>query len=250
MGLALLGAAWVVGHGLRVPVDQPATSSLVDVTDTTPLTASAKPSPGAAEGRSGVTTSRASAEPDPVWVSRVAARTGIPEVALRAYGRASIRAAVDVPGCHVGWATLAAVGRVESAHGAVGGGRLLGSGRTSRPIIGPALDGQNGVMALRPDAAGVRLHGDEAWDHAVGPMQFLSSSWQRFGGDADLDGVADPTDIDDAAWGAARHLCAGGADLRDGRAWARAVFGYNASDAYVQRVLDAAEGYARAAARR
>jgi membrane-bound lytic murein transglycosylase B len=243
LGVACLGASWAVGHGL--PVDQPATGSLVDVVDTTPLTAPAERSTRA--DRHGGKGGTLLVQPDPRWVSRISARTEIPVVALRAYGRASILAAADLPDCHVGWTTLAAIGQVESAHGAVGGGRLLRSGRTSKPVVGPALDGQDGVAALRSDAEGMRLHGDATWDHAVGPMQFLTSSWQRFGADADADGVADPTDIDDAAWGAARHLCTGGADLRDGRSWARAVLGYNASDAYVRRVLDTAEGYARAA---
>ncbi|WP_076262045.1 hypothetical protein [Intrasporangium flavum] len=253
LGAALLGVSWALGHGLRVPVDQPATGSLVDVVDTSALTA---PAEGGTAGRSsragshGGTGGGPAAQPDPTWVSRIAARTGIPTVALRAYGRASILAESDLPDCHVGWTTLAAIGQVESAHGTFGGGRLLRSGRSSRPIVGPALDGRDGVAALRSDAEGVRLHGDATWDHAVGPMQFLTSSWQRFGADADADGVADPTDIDDAAWGAARHLCTGGTDLRDGRAWARAILGYNASDAYVRRVLDLAEGYARSAARR
>ena len=247
VGLAVLGACWVVGHGLQMPMDQPATGSLVDVVDTTPLTAPAERAPGRSGGKGAATVS---VQPDPIWVSRISSRTGIPVVALRAYGRASILAVAHLPDCHVGWTTLAAVGRVESVHGTLGGGRLLKSGRTSRPIVGPALDGQGGVASLRPDATGIRLHGDPTWDHAVGPMQFLTSSWERFGADADADGVADPTDIDDAAWGAARHLCAGGADLSDGRAWARAIFGYNASDAYVRRVLDIADDYARAAARR
>ncbi len=247
LGLALLGASYVVGHGLQMPVDQPPTGALVDVVDTTPLTAPAdravKPEPAA--GARAVL-----AQPDPLWVSRISARTGIPSVALRAYGRASILAETDLPRCHLGWTTLAAIGQVESVHGTLGGGRLLRDGRPSRPIVGPALDGQDGVAALRSDATGIRLHGDATWDHAVGPMQFLTSSWQRFGADGDADGAADPTDIDDAAWGAARHLCSGGVDLRRKGAWARAVFGYNASDAYVRRVLDTADGYARAAARR
>jgi membrane-bound lytic murein transglycosylase B len=253
LSLAALGAAWVIGHGLQMPVEQPATGSLVDIVDTTPLTAPAERGVDQALSRADRQAGKGSmilVQPDPRWVSRIAARTGIPVVALRAYGRASILAATDLPGCHVGWTTLAAIGRVESVHGAMGGGRLLKSGRTSRPIVGPALDGQGGVAALRPDTAGVQLHGDATWDHAVGPMQFLTSSWVRFGADADADGVADPTDIDDAAWGAARHLCVGGVDLRDGHAWARAVWGYNASDAYVRRVLDTAEGYARSAAQR
>ncbi len=253
LGAAFFGVSWLVGHGARQPVDQPATGSLVEIVDTSGLTAPAARTSTDGASRTGLRRGGKGGavvvQPDPAWVSRIAARTGIPVVATRAYGRASILAASDLPGCHVGWTTLAAIGQVESAHGTIGGARLLRSGRSSKPIVGPALDGRGGVAALRSDPDGVRLHGDATWDHAVGPMQFLTSSWQRFGADADGDGVADPTDIDDAAWAAARHLCSGGLDLRDGRSWTRAVLGYNASDAYVRRVLDTAEGYARAAER-
>lgn len=189
------------------------------------------------------------AAPDPAWLTRTSKRTGIPLVALRAYGRASILEATARPGCHLGWATLAAIGEVESAHGRIGGARLLEDGRTSRPIVGPALDGEGGMAAIRPDADGARVHGDDTWEHAIGPMQFLPGSWRTFGADADADGTADPSDIDDAAWGAARHLCSGGRDLRDGAGWTQAVLRYNASDAYVRQVFDVAQAYARSAAK-
>jgi membrane-bound lytic murein transglycosylase B len=188
-------------------------------------------------------------EPDPMWLARTAERTGIPPVALRAYGRASILGAKGRPRCHVGWATLAAIGEVESAHGTIAGNRLLEDGRTSRPIVGPALDGEGGVAAIRPAPGGPRLHGDDTWEHAIGPMQFLPGSWRTFGADADADGVADPSDIDDAAWAAARHLCSGGLDLRDSADWTRAVLRYNASDAYVRKVVNVAEAYARSASK-
>ena len=149
----------------------------------------------------------------------------------------------------MGWTTLAAIGEVESAHGTIAGNRLLEDGRTSRPIVGPALDGEGGVAAIRPDPGGIRLHGDDSWEHAIGPMQFRPGSWRTFGADADADGIADPSDIDDAAWGAARHLCSGGLDLRDGDDWTRSVLRYNGSDAYAREVFDTAEGYARSASR-
>ncbi|GAA2744474.1 hypothetical protein GCM10009868_22300 [Terrabacter aerolatus] len=189
-------------------------------------------------------------EPDPTWLARTAKRTGIPVVALRAYGRASILEATERPSCHVGWATVAAIGEVESAHGTIGGTRLLQNGRTSRLIVGPALDGEGGVAAIRPDGGGTRLHGDDSWEHAIGPMQFLPGSWRTFGADADADGVADPSDIDDAAWAAARHLCSGGLDLRNSTDWTRAVLRYNASDAYVATVANVAQAYARSAVKR
>ncbi|WP_374970175.1 murein transglycosylase [Terrabacter sp. BE26] len=250
LGLAFLGTSWVAGHGVRGPVDQPATRQLVDIVDATALSQPAVRA-RTSSGTRGTTSPRPDrvVEPDRAWVRRTAHRTGIPVVAVRAYGRASLLAARSRPGCGLGWTTLAAIGQVESAHGTQGGARLLPDGRTSTPVLGPALDGEGGVAAIRSDAEGQRLHGDATWDHAVGPMQFLMSSWRVFGADADGDGVADPTDIDDAAWAAARHLCAGGVDLRSGRGWTQAVLGYNASGEYVRSVFDVATRYARAAAR-
>ena len=56
--------------------------------------------------------------------------------------------------------------------------------------------------------------------------------------------MADPQDVDDAAYAAARYLCASGADLATGSGWSAAVFSYNHSDAYVRSVYDAAQSYA------
>ena len=241
--LVLLGTAWLTGHRPGRVVEAPASRSLVNIVDTTGLTAPAVRAGHHAIAKAPVV------EPDPMWLARTARRTGIPIVALRAYGRASILESTTRPGCHVGWTTLAAIGEVESAHGTIAGTRLLQDGRTSRPIVGPALDGKGGVAAIRPDPGGARVHGDNTWEHAIGPMQFLPGSWRAFGADADADGVADPSDLDDAAWAAARHLCSGGLDLRHGADWTQAVLSYNASDAYVRKVFNVAEAYARSASR-
>ena len=226
--LALLGTAWLAGHRSESVVEAPASRSLVNIVDTAALTAPAMRDAEASSTRAGhgADAKALVVEPDPMWLARTAKRTGIPLVALRAYGRASLLEATARPGCHVGWATLAAIGEVESAHGTIAGNRLLEDGRTSRPIVGPALDGEGGVAAIRPDPSGPRVQGDDTWEHAIGPMQFLPGSWRTFGADADADGVADPSDIDDAAWGAARHLCSGGLDLRDGADWTQAVLRY------------------------
>ena len=76
---------------------------------------------------------------------------------------------------------------------------------------------------------------------AVGWMQFLPSTWRRWGVDASGDGVADPYDPQDAIFSAARYLDAAGArrDLR------RAVFAYNHADWYVNEVLSIAADAAR-----
>jgi murein DD-endopeptidase MepM/ murein hydrolase activator NlpD len=74
---------------------------------------------------------------------------------------------------------------------------------------------------------------------AVGWMQFMPSTWLRWGTDATGDGVADPWDPDDAVFSAARYLAAAGGreDLY------RGVFAYNHADWYVRDVLDLAAVY-------
>jgi hypothetical protein len=62
---------------------------------------------------------------------------------------------------------------------------------------------------------------------ALGPMQFLPSTWDRYGGGGDI------LDPHDSIIGAARYLRASGA-LNDVYS---ALFAYNHSDAYVQAVL-------------
>jgi murein DD-endopeptidase MepM/ murein hydrolase activator NlpD len=74
---------------------------------------------------------------------------------------------------------------------------------------------------------------------AIGWMQFMPSTWMRWGVDANGDGVADPWNATDAVFSAARYLQAAGApaDLY------RAVFAYNHADWYVQEVLSLADLY-------
>ena len=100
----------------------------------------------------------------------------------------------------LGWSTLAGIGEVESVHGTLDGRTLLADGRPSQPIIGPTLDGRGPVAAIRASSSATALHGDPTWDHAVGPLQFLPSTWAHWGGDGDGDGAADPQDLDDAAY--------------------------------------------------
>lgn len=179
------------------------------------------------------------------WVARVAAATGIPGVALQAYADAALALGVEQPACRLGWTTIAAIGAVESGHGTHGGASLRADGTTTAPILGPALDGREGFAAIHATPRSTAWHGDPTWDHAVGPLQFLPSTWERWGTDGDGDGVADPNDVDDAALSAARYLCASEADLTGGVAWQAAVLSYNHSGVYVADVLAAANRYAR-----
>jgi murein DD-endopeptidase MepM/ murein hydrolase activator NlpD len=74
---------------------------------------------------------------------------------------------------------------------------------------------------------------------AIGWMQFMPSTWLRWGVDANGDGVADPWNPDDAVFSAARYLAAAGAttDLY------RGVYAYNHADWYVKQVLALADLY-------
>ncbi|MCM0620058.1 lytic murein transglycosylase [Nocardioides bruguierae] len=181
---------------------------------------------------------------DPAWVRRTAERTGIPAPAVRAYATAQTS---GVAGCDLGWTTLAGIGWVESQHGTLYGRTLRADGTSSSPILGPALDGREGFAAIRATPAGTAWHGDSTWEHAVGPMQFLPSTWAGVAVDGDRDGSRDPFDLDDAAAGAARYLCADG-DLDSSQAWTAAVLRYNRSEAYARDVAAAALEYADEAA--
>jgi membrane-bound lytic murein transglycosylase B len=179
---------------------------------------------------------------DAAWLKEAAAQTGIPARALQAYVAAADAANHSAPGCGIGWNTVAAVGFVESAHGAYGGGSLNSAGQASGPIVGPSLNG-NGFAAIADTDAGV-LDGDARWDRAVGPMQFIPSTWKLAGRDANGDGKADPFNIDDAALSAAGYLCARGGDLTTANGWTGAIYSYNQSDSYVDQVRRQATSYA------
>jgi hypothetical protein len=101
------------------------------------------------------------------------------------------------------WKVLAAIGQVESGHG-----RNVG-----------------------PSSAG-----------ALGPMQFLPSTWAFSGVDGDGDGRADIMSPYDAVPAAALYLCRAGA-ARGGRSLYRAIYSYNHADWYVKKVLALAARY-------
>lgn len=171
-----------------------------------------------------------------------ASADGIPSAALAAYQRAeSVINAADET-CNADWQLLAAVGRVESDHGRYGG-NTLGADGTSRPgIYGIPLDGTNKTQAI-PDTDAGRYDRDDVWDRAVGPMQFIPTTWSSVGVDADGDGQRNPQNINDAALAAAVYLCSGSYDLGNEAGRRAAVLRYNQSQSYADLVLRIREAY-------
>jgi hypothetical protein len=176
------------------------------------------------------------------WAQKLAGTVGIPVLALQAYGYAQLWEQQSQPGCHLTWTTLAGIGKIESDHGREGGASIQPDGRALPPIIGPALNGTGGLQRIADTDHGT-LDGDPAYDHAVGPMQFLPATWAQYQIDGDQDGTADPNDINDAAVAAAKYLCAGGRDLSTAGGWWSAVLAYNAIQSYAQDVFTAANDY-------
>jgi outer membrane biosynthesis protein TonB len=154
----------------------------------------------------------------------------IPPVAMDAYRRSAAAVA-----CGADWALLAGIARVESDHGRFGGAALLADGTSTRKIIGIALDGTRSALIRDTDHGSI--DGDTVFDRAVGPMQFIPSTWASWRSDGNGDSLSDPFNLYDAALAAARYLCAAGRDLSTDAGRARAVLAYNHSQPYLAAVL-------------
>ena len=192
-------------------------------------------------------------EPAPAQGARQGARTGtiavamakgsdIPMSALAAYQRAAAVVTTADRACALDWTLLAAVGMVESDHGRLKSSKLDASGTATPAIYGPALTTAAGDRAPDTDAGAVDKL--TSGDRAVGPMQFIPSTWPLVAVDGDGDGVRDPQDIDDAALAAAVYLCSGDEDVSTDAGKQAALTRYNRSEAYVSTVLKIAKGYA------
>lgn len=155
----------------------------------------------------------------------------VPDQLLAAY-RQAVAGAPET--CHLSVSLLAAIGQVES--GSLAGRSLDTAHRVVPPVFGPVLDGVS--FPAFADTDDGRLDGNSRWDRAVGPMQFIPSTWAGSGVDGDGDGQADPQNVYDATASAAGYLCAHGRDLALASGQRSAILAYNHSEAYLADVLD------------
>src|SRR3954469_4940757 len=118
----------------------------------------------------------------PTVISGLAAN-GIPNVALNAYRVAATRMTNSSPDCGIDWSLLAGIGRIESNHGRFGGATLNSDGTSTPEIRGPALNGVN--FAFIGDSDNGVFDHDSTYDRAVGPMQFIPTTWRSYAIDAD-----------------------------------------------------------------
>ncbi|MFG2623547.1 lytic transglycosylase domain-containing protein [Streptomyces sp. NPDC048473] len=169
------------------------------------------------------------------------AESGIPASILAAYKKAEQTLAGSDAACRLPWQLLAAIGKVES--GQARGGRVDANGTTFSPILGPVLDGRG--FAMIKDTDNGAYDGDSTHDRAVGPMQFIPSTWATWGQDGNGDSRKDPNNIYDAALAAGHYLCAGSRDLSTATDLDRAVLSYNHSDAYLRTVRSWFDYYKR-----
>ncbi len=144
-----------------------------------------------------------------------------------------VAAAYACPG--LPWQVLAGIGWVESRHAQ--GRADPATGQVSPPIIGPAIDGSPGFAAI-PDPSQ-----PDGWAHALGPMQFLSTTWRAWGvvsPERPPTATPDVHNAWDAIYSAALYLCGGRSQLDDLHA---AVLRYNRSEEYFRQVMAKAEAY-------
>ncbi|MDQ4053330.1 MAG: lytic transglycosylase domain-containing protein [Actinomycetota bacterium] len=240
--LALLSAAWtasLAGAGVTAAALADPSQQEEPLPDGATVPSEAIEAPASVSSGDGLGLGVAG---DAQQVIATSSTNGIPAAALAAYQRAeSVINSAD-EGCNLTWQLIAAIGRVESNHGRYGGNALDDDGIAQPGIYGIALNGSHNTSTIRDTDAG-QFDNDLVYDRAVGPMQFIPSTWSVVGVDADGDGQRNPQDIDDAALATAVYLCSGDDDLSTTAGQRSAVYRYNHSQAYVDLVLSIMDAY-------
>jgi len=243
--ISVLSLAWTlslagVGSGEPDPGSTPAAQAAEEPEAVVPAEEIDKPASVSTPDQAGKGFKGTQAEIDAIVST--SSTNGIPASALTAYQRAEtvINAADET--CHLTWQLIAAIGRVESNHGRVNGSALNADGIAVPGIYGLPLNGKNRTTKIT-DTDGGALDRDTTYDRAVGPMQFIPSTWAQVAVDADDDGQRNPQDIDDAALATAVYLCSGNGDLSTLPGQRAAVYRYNHSQSYVDLVLSIMENY-------
>ncbi|MER6030675.1 bifunctional lytic transglycosylase/C40 family peptidase [Streptomyces sp. NPDC001851] len=172
----------------------------------------------------------------------------IPARMLTAYKKAVQQVGRYVPKCQgMRWPILAGIAKVESNHAI--GHNVADNGDIRPKIYGVLLNGSGagGNTTAVPDTDGGKWDGTATGERAVGPFQFLPSTWESVGKDGNGDHVADPHNADDAALGAAIYLCGNGRALTKRSQLKAAILQYNHSDEYLSNVLGWIDQYTAAA---
>ena len=239
--LALLSGAWTASLAVTSATAEDDSSSSSRLPDGSTVPSEAIDDPASISAPGQIAPGVSSGDADKVLSS--ASTNGIPAAALAAYQRAAQVIDSADASCNIEWPLIAAIGRVESNHGTYGGNRLTSDGVSTPGIIGIPLNGSNNTAEITDTDAG-RYDGDKQFDRAVGPMQFIPSTWSVVGVDGDGDGERNPQDINDAALATAVYLCSGDENLGTRAGQESAVYRYNNSDEYVELVLSIAQAYA------
>ncbi len=235
--LALLSAAWTVSlTGAGAATGDPAPGILPDGS-TVPAEAIEAPA-----SVSSPAILAPAAQGDTSSIIATSSVSGIPTAAIAGYQRAEAVINSADPTCEIPWELIAAIGRVESDHGRSGGNTLNDEGLAEPGIYGIALNGKNNTQKINDTDAG-KLDADTVYDRAIGPMQFIPSTWSVVGVDGDNDGKRNPQDIDDAALATAVYLCSGDDNLSTDQGRRASVYRYNHSNDYVDLVLSIMQSY-------
>lgn len=243
--LALLSAAWtasLTGVGPTTALSSAPTSTEGELPGGATVPSKAIEAPASVSSEDQASPAFSGTDGDIQQIVATSSTNGIPASALAAYQRAETVINAADKSCKVSWQLIAAIGRVESNHGRYAGSSLDDSGVAEPAIFGPVLDGKSGTSLIADTDSGAD-DGDAKFDRAMGPMQFIPSTWSVVQVDADGDGVRNPQDIDDASLATAVYLCSGAGDLSTLTGQKEAVYRYNHSDAYVDLVLSIMDNY-------